>query len=778
LALVAAAIWERLVRAVSEAEVLSASAAGLVVDCTDGAARGTVDAALLRRCCRELKDQIDPRGLRLHGALIMGPLQLGGLEVPFPLRFDDCEFDSPLVLEGARLHELVLTGCARVPGLLGNGIRVSRDLDLSRSHMTGAHRTSASTSNRAAIWLCESEIGGRFLCVDTVIDGGGERSIQGDRLRVSGNVRLLHGFTARGEVRLIGARIGGSLDLTGATIESPLTGLAIDLGEAIVDGSVFLIDDPAGRRPVIRGRLDMGRVRIGGQFLIRNATLEARHAVVVGSAYSRSRLAGTALSGPRMSVGAEMTLEGSCRVTGGVDLSMSELSNLSIGRGCSLRAQGRTALDLTNAEILADMYVGRSAAVEGTTRLTGARIHGRLTLQGAVLTKPEGKTLIAAQASVVDGGVELQDLQASGGRLRFSNATIGSLIAVGARLVNPDGFTLSLHQATVRGSVILVGGFRSEGLLSLDRITVEGRLECGGGTFTCPGPSDRNRYGHAIRAVSASVRGGMYLESFTVSPSLDFTNATTTFLVDDPGNWPPSMVISGFTYDRFEQAAGAGSTHAWDPHARCAWLGRQKDYDAGPYEQAARVFRQHGYVDGATAILIAQRRRARQEISGRWAGARRALDTAFSLAVGYGYRPARVLWLLAALLAAVTGSLAVPAAQASMRASTSAGTVYTTRGPLFSSQAVGTTSDRRLSGGPQPSADACGDGQVRCFNAVLYAVDTVIPLVSLDQRATWYPDAHAPYGTLMQWWLNAATVLGWLLSSVFVLALAGLARST
>jgi hypothetical protein len=29
----------------------------------------------------------------------------------------------------------------------------------------------------------------------------------------------------------------------------------------------------------------------------------------------------------------------------------------------------------------------------------------------------------------------------------------------------------------------------------------------------------------------------------------------------------------------------------------------------------------------------------------------------------------------------------------------------------------------------------------------------------------------------MQWWLDIATILGWLLSSIFVLALAGLARS-
>jgi hypothetical protein len=78
---------------------------------------------------------------------------------------------------------------------------------------------------------------------------------------------------------------------------------------------------------------------------------------------------------------------------------------------------------------------------------------------------------------------------------------------------------------------------------------------------------------------------------------------------------------------------------------------------------------------------------------------------------------------------------------------------------------------------PQAAADACGDGQVLCFNPFLYAIDTVIPLVSLGQRSTWHPDARAADGTFMQWWLNAATVLGWLLSSIFVLSLANLARS-
>jgi hypothetical protein len=116
----------------------------------------------------------------------------------------------------------------------------------------------------------------------------------------------------------------------------------------------------------------------------------------------------------------------------------------------------------------------------------------------------------------------------------------------------------------------------------------------------------------------------------------------------------------------------------------------------------------------------------------------------------------------------------MPGARATMRATTSAGAVYTTTGPL-KPQGVGEAAAAATSA--HARAGACGDGQVRCFNPVFYAIDTVIPLVSLDQRSTWYPDPSTRGGTVMQWWLNVATILGWLLSSIFVLSLASLARS-
>jgi hypothetical protein len=62
--------------------------------------------------------------------------------------------------------------------------------------------------------------------------------------------------------------------------------------------------------------------------------------------------------------------------------------------------------------------------------------------------------------------------------------------------------------------------------------------------------------GHAIKAISAIIRGSMDLGWASVSPSVDFTNATTTFLADNAGNWPPRFTISGFTYDRFERPKG------------------------------------------------------------------------------------------------------------------------------------------------------------------------------------------------------------------------------
>src|SRR5205085_8390186 len=104
---------------IDEAELIGAGRSGALLNGAAPGGKRTLQAALLRKCCHEYSGQIDPRGLRLANTVIIGCLDLTGLVVPFPLRFDGCEFDCAPVVEGAQLFELSLTGCPRLPGLFG-----------------------------------------------------------------------------------------------------------------------------------------------------------------------------------------------------------------------------------------------------------------------------------------------------------------------------------------------------------------------------------------------------------------------------------------------------------------------------------------------------------------------------------------------------------------------------------------------------------------------------------------------------------------------------------
>jgi hypothetical protein len=148
--------------AISGEELRRAARAGTVVEGRQDGARRTLDAAIVRRHCLEPAGQVDPHGIRIRGAIISGRLDLAAVSVLFPLVFEDCEFEQAPNLDGASLHALTFRGCS-LPGLIGNGLRVRRDVDLSDSLITGAHSTSASATQRAAVWLCEAEIGGRSV---------------------------------------------------------------------------------------------------------------------------------------------------------------------------------------------------------------------------------------------------------------------------------------------------------------------------------------------------------------------------------------------------------------------------------------------------------------------------------------------------------------------------------------------------------------------------------------------------------------------------------------
>jgi hypothetical protein len=321
----------------------------------------------------------------------------------------------------------------------------------------------------------------------------------------------------------------------------------------------------------------------------------------------------------------------------------------------------------------------------------------------------------------------------------------------------------------------------------LNRMAVDGRLDCTGATFTCDAPTPENPAGTALEAFSATVRGGMNLGWEKIEPDINLTAATTSTLTDDPNKWPARYTLTGFAYERFDAVTPAQTKLVWDGEVRRRWLAHQRDFDAGSYEQAARVFRQHGYLREAEDILIAQRRDSTRATVRRpgtrrtSAALHRTRSAVFGWTVGYGYRPGRVLWMLAALLVAVILTIQLPDARATFRATDPAGNVYAASGRLVNVAAPDGTPALpeafALPASRTPAADVCGDGQVRCFSAVFYSVDTVVPLISLGQRTAWYPNRETPWGAAMDIWLNLATILGWTLSSIFLLSFTRLARS-
>ncbi len=752
-----------------------------VLDCLDEAGHRTVvPAEQVHAACLRAAE-FAPFGIRLANALINGDLDLRAMAVPVPLHFLGCGFDSAPQFDGADVHELAfVAGGARrdvpdgvlrtsfLPGLLGNGVRIRRDLVLSGTRISGAHTTTSSTRRTSAVWLTEAAIGGRLLAVGTVIDTQADRAIQADRTSVAGDIRLIQGFSANAEVRLIAVRLGGSLDLTGGSINAR-SGRALDVAEATIGGSFFLLDDPEhGIQPVLRGRIEMGRAVIGGRFMIRNAQV---HAPPTGAGWelynSAESTERAALIAAGLTVRGELLFEQGTSIDGGLVLTGAQLEAGASLDNVSIRNPGNHAIDLSQARLGAWMSM-QNATVEGTVNLANTRVRGPLALNGTRLDHPRDHRCLIGIGAQIEGDLRLPRLSAHGGSLNLRAARIGGTVdAQAADLRNPDDKTLGLQHAIVAGNVRMCQGFRSDGLVLLNRADIQGRLRCDAGTFTWDPPAERreeaelNPLGSAFEAISATVRAGIGLGWKIESGGVDFTDATTSFLADRAEqDWPTPSHLTGFTYQRWAPAImtdhGRGD---WDPEVRAQWLARVGGTDSRPWEQAAKVLRDNGDPDGAERLLIASHRHQRRHLRGHpW---RRLLDVANQYATGYGYRPQRTLYLMAALIVAVSLTLHPTGWQHLMRAADPAGTVFTPTGA-----ATATVHGR------------CGQGSVRCFNPVLYAVDTVVPIINLDQRATWHPNAETPEGTYLEWWLSLCTILGWAASTIFALSLARLARTT
>jgi hypothetical protein len=217
----------------------------------------------LQRC--ELNDVIDLTGAKARDIDLSGS-NLAGLTAPLAeidgnLDLSGCECSGPVVLSGAHVTGALDLQEARLrrPGaiaFLGNRLAIDDDLIALRTSVDGEFR------------LAGARVGGSVLLTGAALRNEGGYALHAPDMSVGARFLARDGFSAHGEVRLAGLRIEGDLHFRDAILSNPggdaLLAYGIQTG-----GSVTLSE---GFRA--EGAVRLSRSRIGGGIFLDRARLE------------------------------------------------------------------------------------------------------------------------------------------------------------------------------------------------------------------------------------------------------------------------------------------------------------------------------------------------------------------------------------------------------------------------------------------------------------------------------------------------------------------------
>jgi hypothetical protein len=219
-----------------------------------------VRADLIRWLCVDsgARRRVDPRGVRILGARIKGRLDLRFTNILFPIFLVRCRLEESLELRSAKMPALSLEGSwTRAIG--ADELKLEGSLYLMRGfHAEGEVRLVGATIGGGLI-----AEGGTFKNLNQK-----EYALIVDRAEVAGSVFLSDGFRAEGEVRLVGTTIGGNLSAGGGTFRKP-EGMALNADRIKVHGSVSL-----RRRFAADGVVRLHGAEVDGQLQVLDAWLD------------------------------------------------------------------------------------------------------------------------------------------------------------------------------------------------------------------------------------------------------------------------------------------------------------------------------------------------------------------------------------------------------------------------------------------------------------------------------------------------------------------------
>lgn len=701
---------------------------------------------------------VHPAGIRIAGIRIVGELDFSHMQAVSRIALLDCWLDVPFVDGiGAEVPGLMLSRC-RMAALHLDGARLSA-LDISGSRIDG--RLSA----------IAADLGSLFNASGTYIVGEDDRALSLDGSRLAGAFHV-EDAVVEGTVSMVAARVGGPVTFCGSTVRAGPDLPALLLDGLTVDNSVFLTagfsaDGGVRARGItVRNEFFCDGARLVGSPDALDLAGSVIDAVGLGDGFESS---GTVtLNGARLGVlnctgtfdggdGAALTLDGAdvrfavrleedVDVKGTVRLVNAVVSGV-VGVQGRLRAGG--AAFLADGARIGSLRFDGPFEVAGTVSLVGVQCTGQVVFHSGTVAV-DGGVALALDGMSVGTDVALSEVSVIGRVDGVRLACQGGLVFDSCTLTAWAGTAVRLDGARVAGDLFLDSTAMDGAMIASDadltallvydctvgtdadgrslvarrtmtrsgtylaRATFAGEVQLTDGTI---GAALRFQTGaaEAVDLTGTTVEGVLAWGTFGVRRQLVLTGATVRELADTPPTWPPSVLLDRFTYESLRHA----DEETW--RERTAWLARQPEYRARPYLQLAAYYQRAGRTRDARKVQI-ERHKAlmRSTRYGRFHLWRQLVR----FTIGFGYEPWRALAVLAVVF--VVGCLVYSSAESTMRRT--------------------------------------GQGDAREFNAVVYSLDTLLPIIDFGEAGRWVPAGDRGAG----WFRWGSIAVGWLLASLVV----------
>jgi hypothetical protein len=680
------------------------------------------------------------RGIEIAGARLEGKVDLAWAKIQFPLRAFKCAFTDDIILDRATIGSLQFQSTF-IQNLNADHLTVERDI----SFVDGCRAV-------GQVWLRYATINGTLACDNSSFINPDKIALNLEAAK-TGSVFMRNGFRAEGQVNLYAAVISGTLECDNGHFSNP-GATALDL-EAATSGQVLLWNDFAadGKVSLIYATISNVVDCDNGHFINPGKIALDFEGAKNGSVFMRD---GFVANGEVKFYTA--VISGTLQCDGGRFIN-----------------PGATALNL-EAATSGQVLLWDEFAADGEVNLSYATISNTVSCGNGHFINP-GKIALNFEGAKI-GSVYMDNSFRAEGEVRLANAVVdGDVVCDGSRFINPGATALNLESAKT-DSVLLRNGFRAEGKVDLLNAVLGGNLECSRGQF-------KNAPEWAINATSAHIQDNVLLDDYFEaegqvcfqnseigqilqvinavwgkSASFDLRSAKVKTLLNDRTGWPRQdrLLLHGFTYDLLHAEAGLNARTQID------WIQRQArdQFFSQPYEQAAAVLRNMGLQEEAIKVMI-----AKNEDHGRYPHGFEEVIwyKVFGPFMGYGYRPWRAFYCSLLVVAigylifkiAFLGEVMIPADESAYEATS------------------GWTHQLRKT---YPK-----------FNALIYSLETFVPLVTLGMQAHWTPNANARgkfhlgkarfpvHGGVFRCYLWLHVLAGWVLTTLWVGGFTGLIKS-